>query len=211
MKYAAKKIGLMLLTMVIVSFLAFLAFQVIPGDPAVKLLGTEATPERIAALRAGWYKVHRPAEYYAAYFTGRGEDFDAETVSKGRESVRQKMAELRNKGKEATQKETDMIETLQVVNEAMARGVKFLPVDLYKSHPYKYLMEDGKIRMPFSAVKGLGGAAAQGRMEARESGEEFISCDDLQARSGISKAVVESLRQLGVLEGLPETSQMTFF
>ena len=52
MKYAAKKIGLMLLTMVIVSFLAFLAFQVIPGDPAVKLLGTEATPERIAALRA---------------------------------------------------------------------------------------------------------------------------------------------------------------
>mgnify|MGYP003238091156 CR=1 FL=1 len=53
MKYAAKKIGLTLLTMVIVSFLAFLAFQVIPGDPAVKLLGTEATPERIAALRAG--------------------------------------------------------------------------------------------------------------------------------------------------------------
>lgn len=51
----------------------------------------------------------------------------------------------------------------------------------------------------------------QGLMEARESGEEFISCDDLQARSGISKAVVESLRQLGVLEGLPETSQMTFF
>ncbi|MFR6394947.1 MAG: hypothetical protein ACLUNQ_07540 [Oscillospiraceae bacterium] len=45
MKYAAKKIGLMLLTMVIVSFLAFLAFQVIPGNPAVKLLGTEATPE----------------------------------------------------------------------------------------------------------------------------------------------------------------------
>ena len=165
----------------------------------------------IAALRVGWYKVHRPAEYYAAYFTGRGEDFDAETVSKGRESVRQKMAELRNKGKEATQKETDMIETLQVVNEAMARGVKFLPVDLYKSHTYKYLMEDGKIRMPFSAVKGLGGAAAQGLMEARESGEEFISCDDLQARSGISKAVVESLRQLGVLEGLQETTQMTFY
>ena len=52
MKYAAKKIGLTLLTLVIVSFLACLAFQVIPGDPAVKLLGTEATPERIASLRA---------------------------------------------------------------------------------------------------------------------------------------------------------------
>ena len=71
-------------------------------------------------------------------------------------------------------------------------------------------MEDGKIRLPFSAVKGLGEAAAKGMMEARESGP-YISCDDLQARSGISKAVVQSLRDLGALGNLPETSQMTFF
>ena len=89
-------------------------------------------------------------------------------------------------------------------------GIEFLPVDLYKSHSYKFLMEDGKIRLPFSAVKGLGGAAAQGRMDAREEGP-FISCDDLQARSGITKAVVQSLRDLGAIDGLPETSQMTFF
>ena len=42
----------------------------------------------IAALRLGWYKVHRPVEYYAAYFTVRGEDFDAATVSRGRAAVR---------------------------------------------------------------------------------------------------------------------------
>ena len=41
-------------------------------------------------------------------------------------------------------------------------------------------------------------------VDAREEGGEFISCDDLQNRSGITKAVVESLRQLGVLEALPE-------
>ena len=92
----------------------------------------------------------------------------------------------------------------------MQRGIEFLPVDLYKSHSYKFLMEDGKIRLPFSAVKGLGGAAAQGLMDAREEGP-FISCDDLQARSGITKAVVQSLRDLGAIDGLPETSQMTFF
>ena len=71
-------------------------------------------------------------------------------------------------------------------------------------------VHDGKIRLPFSAVKGLGGAAAQGLMDAREEGP-FISCDDLQARSGITKAVVQSLRDLGAIDGLPETSQMTFF
>ena len=92
----------------------------------------------------------------------------------------------------------------------MARGIEYLPVDLYKSHSYKFQMEEGKIRLPFSSVKGLGGAAAQGLMEARDGGE-FISCDDLQTRSGVTKAVVESLRQLGALGSLPETSQMTFF
>ena len=83
-------------------------------------------------------------------------------------------------------------------------------MDLYKSHSYKFVLEDGKIRLPFSAVKGLGGAAAQSLMEAREAGP-YISCDDLQNRSGITKAVVESLRLLGVLDALPATSQMNLF
>ncbi len=52
MRYAAKKLAMMLLTMVIVSFLAFLAFQIIPGDPTARLLGADATTESVAALRA---------------------------------------------------------------------------------------------------------------------------------------------------------------
>lgn len=52
MKYVAKKVGLMLLTMLIVSFLAFLAFQIIPGDPTNTILGSNATAENVAALRA---------------------------------------------------------------------------------------------------------------------------------------------------------------
>lgn len=164
----------------------------------------------IAALRVAWYKVHRPAEYYAAYFTARSEDFDAEPVIQGKATVKRKMDEIRNKGKEASAKEQSQAETFHIIYESMARGIEYLPVDLYKSHSYKFLMEDGKIRLPFSSVKGLGGAAAQGLMDARNAGE-FISCDDLQNRSGISKSVVESLRQLGALGSLPETSQMTFF
>ena len=164
----------------------------------------------VAALRVAWYKVHRPAEYYAAFFTGRGEDFDAEPVQQGKQAVKNMLDDIRRRGKDASAKEQALAEALHVVYEAMARGVEFLPVDLYKSHSYKFIMEEGKIRLPFSAVKGLGTAAAEGLMAAREGGE-YISCDDLQQRSGITKAVVESLRQLGALGDLPDTSQMSFF
>ena len=164
----------------------------------------------IAALRVAWYKVHRPAEYYAAYFTVRSDDFDAQPVIEGKYAVKNMMEEIRKRGKEASKKEQDCADTLHIVYEAMQRGIVFLPVDLYKSHSYKFQMEDGKIRLPFSSVKGLGGAAAQGLMDARGDGP-YISCDDLQSRSGVSKAVVDSLRQLGALDGLAETSQMSLF
>ena len=164
----------------------------------------------IAALRVAWYKVHRPAEYYAAYFTVRSDDFDAEPVIAGKHAVKALMDSIRAKGKEASKKEQDCADTMHIVYEAMQRGIEFLPVDLYKSHSYKFLMEDGKIRLPFSSVKGLGGAAAQGLMDARNGGP-YISCDDLQTRSGVSKAIIDSLRQLGALDGLAETSQMSLF
>ena len=51
MKYIIKKIFTMLVTLVVVSFCVFLAFNVIPGDPALKKLGTEATPELVEQLR----------------------------------------------------------------------------------------------------------------------------------------------------------------
>ena len=165
----------------------------------------------IAALRVAWFKVHYPAEYYAAYLTGRGGDFDAATVQAGIERVKQVRDAVRELGKEATQKEQDTAELLHVVYEAMLRGVEFLPVDLYKSHWYQFQMEDGKIRLPFSAIAGLGESAAKSMFEQANPEDPYISCDDLQQRTGITKAVLQSLRDLGVVAGIPETSQMTFF
>ena len=52
MKYIAKKAVTMIVTLLIISILAFLAFEVLPGDPTTKLLGTEWTAERAAALRS---------------------------------------------------------------------------------------------------------------------------------------------------------------
>ena len=52
MKYVLRKLTTLIITLFIVSLLAFLAFQVIPGSPATRMLGTNATPEKIAALEA---------------------------------------------------------------------------------------------------------------------------------------------------------------
>ena len=100
--------------------------------------------------------------------------------------------------------------SLFLVREAMARGVKFLGVDLKKSDARAFLPENGKIRMPFNSLGGLGDAAAEKIVEVRDR-YELYSIEDLRMRSGISKAVVEILRRNGVLDGLTETNQFTLF
>lgn len=164
----------------------------------------------ISTLRLGWYKVHRPVEYYAAYFTVRGEDFDGATVIQGREAVRRRMNEISMKGKEASAKEEAAYATFQIINEMLARGIEVLPIDLYQSDARKYLVEDGKIRLPFSSLAGVGEAAANSLAAAKDKGV-FISIDDLQTRSKVSKSVIETLVASGALAGLPASSQMTLF
>ncbi len=173
----------------------------------------------IAALRLGWYKIYRPIEYYTAFLTVRGGDLDAFTAVLGREAVKHKMVELHGPlnaepkdRKPMSAKEKDQFTALQVVNEMMARGVELLPVDIYKSRATEYYVEDGKIRMPFSALSGVGENAAKGIVEGREKcGAEFVSVDDFQTKTGASSAVVEALRKIGALNDLPESAQISFF
>ncbi|MCL2509127.1 MAG: PolC-type DNA polymerase III [Oscillospiraceae bacterium] len=166
----------------------------------------------LAALRLAWYKIYHPLAYYSTYMTVRGEDLDIKAIMAGRFQVRLRMAEILEKGKEATGKEDGTYTSLQVVNEMMARGIEFLPVDIYKSDAYVYKLEQGKIRLPFSALAGAGGIAAQALMDARDDGEgKYISSEDVQRRSGVSKAVIAALEEAGALEGIPKTAQMSWF
>ena len=164
----------------------------------------------IATLRLGWYKVHKPLEYYAAYFSVRGEDFDGVTAIRGKHAVEMKMQMIKQKGFEASAKEKTEVATLQIINEMLARGIELLPVDLYKSKAKTFVIEDGKIRLPFTSISGIGLSAAISLEEHGATGEYF-SVEELQQKTKVTKAVVEALRELGALKGIPESSQISLF
>ena len=164
----------------------------------------------ISALRLGWYKIYRPHEFYATFYTVRGEDFDMEVCCRGRGRVEEEMRAIKAKGNAATAKDKSTQSLLEIVREQYARGITFLPLDLYKSQATSFVVEDGKIRPPFTAVKGLGEAVAQGIVKAREEAE-FTSEEDFRFRSGASKTHVEQFRELGVLEIIPEEREITLF
>ena len=168
----------------------------------------------IAAMRLAWYKLYRPLEYYATYMTVRGEDIDTVSVLQGRAAVKAKMKEIdeKMKTKQATAKEEGTFTSLQVINEMLARGIEVLPIDIYKSSANKYTIEDGKIRLPFSALSGCGGAAAQGLEDARNDGKgEFLSIEEVQLRSGAPKSIIAALEESGAFSTLPKTTQISFF
>lgn len=161
------------------------------------------------ALRIAYFKVHHPLAFYSAYFSVRAGDFDADLAVQGERACRSEIERLEAKGNDATAKEKGTVTVLEVVLEAMARGVRFLPVDVYKSDVERFLIEGDGLRCPLASIQGVGDAAARSLAEARE--RPFTSIEDLQRRSKVSKTVVEALRAHGALGSLPETDQIALF
>ena len=166
----------------------------------------------IASLRLAWFKVYKPLEYYCAYLTVRGGDVDAESMSKGKEAVKTLLQMIRNKGKEASNAEKDKETIMMIVYEAMVRGIEFLPIDIYKSTAHSYEPEDGKIRMPFSALGGVGDAAAEQLAKAKDDGgPAFSSIEDFEVRSGAGRSTVAVLKACGAFGDLPDSDQISLF
>ncbi|WP_461204425.1 PolC-type DNA polymerase III [Clostridium sp. DL1XJH146] len=163
------------------------------------------------AMRIAYYKVYYPKEYYATYFTVRGiDDFDADLICQGIDTVKVKMNEIIEAGKSVTQKDKNLLTVLELVFEMYKRGIKLLKVDVYKSHAIKFLIEEDGIRPPLHSLAGVGINAAKGISAARKDGE-FISKEDLRLRSKATKSVIETLSNHGCLNGLPETNQLCLF
>ena len=164
------------------------------------------------AFRIAWFKVHHPLAFYAAYFYRRSQKggFDASLMTKGLEQTVANIDEIDN-NEDATPKDEDNLITLEVVYEFYLRGLDFAPIDIYKSHATKFLIEDGKILPPFVAISGLGESAAWDIMEGRQ-GKQFLSIEEFSAACPkVSKTHLQMLKDAGAFGDLPDTSQVSFF
>ncbi len=164
----------------------------------------------LMALRIAYFKVFHPLIYYATYFTVRADDFDVSLVVLGKDKVKEKIQEINDKGNDASPKEKNLLTILELVYEMLLRGFHFQHVDLYRSDSSKFLIDGDTLIPPFNAIPGVGKNAAQNIVNARKEAE-FLSKEDLQQRSRISKTVLELLDGFGCLKELPDSNQLTLF
>lgn len=162
------------------------------------------------AFRIAYFKVHMPEAYYAAYFSIRAKAFDAEYMIYGKEKVKAKMKEIESLGNQASPKDKDMYDDLEIVLEMYERGFKFLPIDLYKSHATKFIVEEGGLRPPFTSISGMGTVAAEGIYNAALEAP-FTSIEDLKKRARIGNSTVDLLKKFNCLKDLPESNQLSLF
>ena len=165
------------------------------------------------AFRIAWFKVHEPLAFYSAYFYRRSQKggFDAQMMGGGTESVRRRINDMHRR-KELSSNEEDLLVTLEAVYEFNLRGFSFLPIELYKSDASRFLIEDGKLRLPFISLSGLGEAAAEDLARCGQSGKKYISVQELGSEcKKVSQTHLETLRSLGALGNLPESNQINLF
>ncbi|HPL53171.1 MAG TPA: PolC-type DNA polymerase III [Bacillota bacterium] len=162
------------------------------------------------SFRVAYYKVFYPEAFYAAYFTTKLDDFDADLCVKGIDEIKSKWIEINKLGNNATAKEKNLMTLMEVAYEMYLRGIKLLPVDLYKSDAKKFAVTDEGILPPLGSLQGVGASAAQNIDNARRE-SDFISMEDLRERAKVSKTVIEVLNNHGCLNGLPGSNQLSLF
>ena len=162
-----------------------------------------------AAVKLAWFKIYKPAEFYAATLTKHTDNLELETVLKGKEAVKQRIQDIKNNPK-PTAKDAGTLDALLLIYEMMCRGIDVLPVDAKLSNAVTYVVEDNKLRMPFMAVSGCGETAALKLKEVIDSGEA-LSIDEIQSMSGVNSTVIEKLKEMGVFRGFQQSAQYTLF
>ena len=164
-----------------------------------------------SAFRIAWYKVHMPVYFYASWYSSKATDVDVVSMIKGYDAIKARLEDILVKGFEATNKENGQAESLKVALEAAARGIKFLPIDLYKSDATVWIAtSDNEIYPPFNAIEGLGDTVAQNIVRERENGT-FLSIEDVQKRGKVSQTLIDKMKDMGILKDLPDSNQLSLF
>ncbi|WP_294707099.1 PolC-type DNA polymerase III [uncultured Fusobacterium sp.] len=160
------------------------------------------------AMRIAYFKVHYPLAFYAAYLSRKAEDFDFDIMGNP-ESAKNHLEVLSKEPKLDVKKKAEMA-ICEIIVEMYARGFHFLPIDIYKSGGTKFIIEDGKIRIPLIGLSGLGGAVIDNILKEREL-DKFLSYEDLKRRTKVSQTIVEKLKSINAVDSLSETNQISLF
>ncbi|MDP3385805.1 MAG: PolC-type DNA polymerase III, partial [Eubacteriales bacterium] len=161
------------------------------------------------SVKIAYYKVHFPLAFYAAYFTMKAPDFDADLILKGEGHVQNVIKEI-NGRENKSQKDKNSIVVLEVALEMFKRGYEILPVDLYLSDHKEFRIKDDKLLPPLISLEGVGETAAANIQTEREL-SPFISVEDLMKRAKVNKTSIEVFKAHGCLEGLNESNQISLF
>ncbi len=167
----------------------------------------------INGFRVAWFKVYYPIYYYRVIFSIRKSDFDIETMIKGKQAIKDLLKEIDEKEKsEKKQKDEAVYDTLLVANEMYERGFHFEPIDLNNSEAvmFKVSNDNKGLIPPFISLPSLGEACAKNIVEERNK-RPFVSIEDLQNRGKVSQTLIDKMRSMGILKGLPESSQLSLF
>ena len=162
------------------------------------------------AYRIAYCKVYYPLAYYAAFFSIRASAFSYEIMCQGRDKLEYYLNDYKKRADTLTKKEQDQIRDMKIVQEMYARGFEFTKIDLYQARAKEFQIIDGKLMPSFASIDGLGDKAADQVVEAAKDGP-FLSKDDLRSRAKLSKTLIDLMEQMGIIEGLPESNQLSLF
>ena len=161
--------------------------------------------------RVAYYKVNYPLAYYTAFFSIRASAFDYKLMCQGKEALEANLKELQKTDKNSqTATIKDTIRDMKIVQEMYARGIEFMPIDIYKADAERFQIIDGKIMPSFGSLAGMGAKAAKQLQEAASKGP-FTSKEDIRIRGKVSKTILDDMDELGLLGDIPETNQYDFF
>ena len=162
------------------------------------------------AWRIAYCKVFYPLAYYAAYFSIRATGFDYEIMCQGKERLEYFYKDYTKRKDSLSNKEKDVYRDMKIAQEMYARGFEFMPIDIYRSHPDRFQIIDGKLLPALNTIEGMGDNAAIAVAEAAKDGP-FLSRDDFRQRTKATKTVIDLMADLGLLGDMPESNQLSLF
>ena len=169
----------------------------------------------LMAVRIAWFKLYKPLEYYATYFTWRSDAYDIEAMVAGKNEIEKRYKALQarvSNNEKLSVKENALMTFYEIAIEMYQRGYSFSNINLEKSLDVEFAvdLENNQIIPPFKVCDGIGGNASSSVIEARKNGP-FVSKEDLRSRTKLNDTNLKLLEKLGVLKGLNETDQLTLF